>query len=406
MDHPAARASASGPDAITAALGRIPSLLAGYWAFGQFWGIWVVVITTFNRTRAIDDAAYGLYLTVLSVSAVLVMALGAPRLAGLPLRISMPLGISMLGLGSFLMAYLPTPWLALSMVVIGAGNGLVDVFANVATQRVEMVTGRPALQWLHASYALGGITGATAAGVAAARGVDLRAVMFAGGLALFAVSWWNVRRGDPLPGEAVAGTRLSVSAFRRHPGLFAAGSVVLFAFLVEGAMDTWAGRYVQETLDASASKAAVVFVTFSASLFLGRMFAGKILFGLGRRATILIGGAVAAVAGVAIVATQHLVVIGGAYLVMGFALSMVAPAAFGLVEDRAAGDQANAIAAVTTLGYAGFVFSPPLVGLVAQRFGLRAAMALVFSCTAGVLVAGWVVREGGPEAAPDVTSSR
>ena len=111
----------------------------------------------------------------------------------------------------------------------------------------------------------------------------------------------------------------------------------------------------------------------------------------------------AAVAGAAVAATDHLVIVGVAYLVMGFALSAVAPAGFGLVEHRAAGDQANAIAAVTTLGYAGFVFSPPLVGLVAQHFGLRSAMALIFSCTAGILAAGWFAREA-PR--PPVTSSR
>jgi predicted MFS family arabinose efflux permease len=288
------------------------------------------------------------------------------------------------------------------MVVVGAGNGLIDVFANVATQRVETVTRRPALQWLHACYALGGITGATLAGILAAAAIDHRVPIVVSGVALLLVAWWNARRGDHTPGEAVAGTKLSVSAFRRHRGLLPAGLVVLFAFLVEGAMDTWAGRYVQETLNVSASAAAVVFVAFSFSLFLGRMFAGKVLFGLGRRTTILLGGAVAAVAGATIAATDRIEIVGAAYLVMGFALSAVAPAGFGLVERRAAGDQANAIAAVTTLGYAGFVFSPPLVGLIAQEFGLRSAMAVIFSCTAGVLAAGWFAREpqdadgGGP----------
>jgi predicted MFS family arabinose efflux permease len=384
-------------------------LLAGYWAFGQFWGVWVITITAFNQRHGIDDARYGMYLTVLSVAAVIVMAVGAPRLAALPLRVTVPLGSAALAMGAFLMAGLPTSWLPLAMIVVGAGNGLTDVFANVATQRVETVTGRPALQWLHASYALGGITGAGLAGLLSLLEVDHRVPIVLGGVALLAVAWWDAVRGDPRPGETVSGTRLSVSAFRRHPGLLAAGLVVLFAFLVEGAMDTWAGRYVQETLGVSAAKAAMVFVAFSLSLFLGRMFAGKVLFRLGRRATILLGGAVAAMAGAAIAATENLWMVGAAYLVMGFALSAVAPAGFGLVEHRAHGDQANAIAAVTTLGYAGFVFSPPLVGLVAQGMGLRAAMTLIFSCTAGIVAAGWFAREGPGERSEtpeDVRSSR
>jgi len=412
MEPAPGRASGPPPAAVEDARRRIPALLGAYWAFGQFWGIWVITITSFNQHRGIDDAAYGGLLTLLSISAVVVMALAAPRLALRPLRLTVPLGLVALGLGSFLMAWVPTAWLAVAIIAIGAGNGLIDVFCNVATQRVETVTGRPALQWLHACYGLGGITGAAMSGAMLAAGIDHRVAIAAGGAALLVTAWWNARRGDPLPGDAATQTRLSVSAFRRHRGLLSAGLVVLFAFLVEGAMDTWAGRYVQETLGVSAAGAAVVFVAFSASLFLGRLFAGKVLFGLGRRATILVGGTVAAMAGAAIAATDQLVVVGVAYLVMGFALSAVAPAGFGLVENRAAGDQANAIAAVTTLGYAGFVFSPPLVALVAQNFGLRSAMTLIFSCTAGVIAAGWFAREGpadeegGPEAAPDVTSSR
>jgi hypothetical protein len=367
--------------------GRVPALLSSYWAFGQFWGVWVITITAYLARHDLDDAAYGLHLMVLSISAVVVMALVSPRLAHLPLRTTVAAGVATLGIGAIAMAVGSASGLVGAAVIVGAGNGLIDVFSNTSAQRIEARTGRPILQWLHATYAAGGITGALIAGGVAALGIDERAGFLVAGVALFGSSAWNRVVGDREGGDAMQ-TRLSVSAFRRHHGLLAAGVVVLFAFLVEGSMDTWSGRYLQDSQGASAVTAAGVFVGFSTALLVGRLFAGKVLFGLGPRTTILAGGFGAMAAGMTAALGDTLGVVAVAYIVMGFVLSWVAPAGFGLVEDTAPGDQANAIGAVTTLGYGGFVVSPVLFGWIANTFDTRAAMIVIVASSLGIVLAG------------------
>jgi MFS family permease len=377
---------------------RIPALLAGYWMFGQFWGVWVITITAYNARHGIDDGAYGLYLMLLSLAAVGVMTFVTPRLARFPLGVTVPAGVAVLGLGSLAMAITPGAGLWIACLIVGVGNGLIDVFANTEAQRIEARTERPVLQWLHAVYAAGGVTGALIAGTVAWAGWDERIGFAVAGLALLAAGLWNRRTGDPEPGDAMQ-ARLSLTAFRRHPGLLAAGIVVLFAFLVEGSMDTWSGRYLQDTQGASAVAAAGVFVGFSSALFLGRMFAGRVLFGLGRRTTIVAGGVGAIAAGLTAAVTDTLAIVAVAYVVMGFVLSWVAPAGFGLVESAAPGDQANAIGAVTTLGYGGFVVSPVIFGWIASTFDPRAAMVLIVASSLGIVLSGLRARERTPEPA-------
>jgi MFS family permease len=174
--------------------------------------------------------------------------------------------------------------------------------------------------------------------------------------------------------------------------------VILFAFLVEGSMDTWSGLYLQDQLGATALKAAFAFAAFSTSLFLGRLFAGRVLYGLGRRVTIVISGLGAAAGGAVAAATSSPAVVAGAFLLMGFAISAAAPAAFGLVDEAAPGDQANGVAAVTTIGYSGFVWSPPIFGWIAQAFDLRAAMVVIVTSTAGIIVAGLMAPRRPPGA--------
>jgi hypothetical protein len=66
-----------------------------------------------------------------------------------------------------------------------------------------------------------------------------------------------------------------------------------------------------------------------------------------------------------------------------FTLSAAGPAAFGLAGAET-DDPTPAITAVTTVGYTGFVWSPPL-GRVEQTVSLRAAMGVIVVATLGII---------------------
>lgn len=386
-----------GPLPPTEAAGRrIPALLTGYWAFGQFWGVWVIMVAELNRDHSLTYGENGLFLTVLSITAILVIAFIAPRMSAVALGVTTASSLLCLGVGAIMMAALPTSLLWLSFMVVGAGNGLIDVFLNVAAQRDEIRTRKPVLQWLHASYALGGITGAGVAGLIGSVDADYRLGLVFAGLALFSTAFWNSQVGSRERGHLAESSVFSLSAFRRHRGLVVPALAVLFAFLVEGSMDTWSGLYLQEELGASPGAAAFAFAAFSASLFIGRLMAGRVMFGLGPRVTILVAGIGAAIGGGIATFTSSPLVVGLAFLLMGFSIAAATPAGFSLVERVVKGESTNAIAAVTTVGYSGFVWSPPIFGWAAQVFDLRVAMALIVSSTLGIVVAGLIAPRGRP----------
>lgn len=371
---------------------RILPLLVGYWSFGQFWGVWVILVFEFQRHRDLTQGSLGLLYTALSVFAIGAMLVLAPRLRRLPLDMSTAVSLGSLGVGAVVLAFQPASLLAIGFLLVGVGNGLIDVYLNVAAQREESRMGRPVLQWLHAAYALGGVTGALAAGGLRAIGIDFRFGIVGTGVLLLATGLVNARRGSAEPGGRAAGGSLSISELRRHPALWVPALTVLAAFLVEGSMDVWSGLYLREQLGASAPEAAMAFAAFSGALFLGRLFASRVLFGLGHRKTILIAGAGAAIGGTIAISSTILPVIAGAFLVMGFAISAAGPAGFGLVE-RTEADPTEAIAAVSTIGYTGFVWSPPLLGWIADTADLRAAMSVIVLATLGLIATGAAVRE-------------
>ncbi len=389
MHEPGATASLLEP----AGRRSVPSLVAGYWTFGQFWGVWVIAVFEFQRLHGMSDAGIGLSYTLLSIVALVVMLIIAPRMRQLSLSLTVPLALGSMSIATIALAALPSSAIWIGFALAGVGNGLVDVYLNVAGQRVESAIRRPVLQWMHATYALGGVTGALAAGVILSAGVDFRVAMAYSAATLAITTAWTgaaVPRGRSAAGD---GSLLSISALFRYPALVVPAVVVLASFLIEGSMDAWAGLYLRDELGASATVAAVVFVAFAASMFVGRLFAGRVLYGVGRRTTIVVAGVGSLIGGMIAVAANEPIVVGLGFLVLGFTLSAAGPAAFGLAGTQT-DDPTAAITAVTTVGYTGFVWSPPLLGWVAQTVSLRAAMGVIVVATLGIIGGGLLAPRG------------
>jgi MFS family permease len=86
--------------------------------------------------------------------------------------------------------------------------------------------------------------------------------------------------------------------------------------------------------------------------------------------TVVIGMALA-------LATEEPPLILAGFLVVGLALAGVVPVVFSLAGDAAPGRSGGASSVITTIGYAGFLVGPGLIGAVAELTSLRLALATI-----------------------------
>jgi hypothetical protein len=373
-------------------------LFAAYSVFGVYWGVWVVVFGDFLRANDLTEGTAGFQLGLLAVVSILTMTLLSPRLQRYPLSVTVPLGLFAMGFGAMIVGHASGGWLALGFAVLGIGNGLIDVFVNVGGQMIEASSRRPVLQFLHASYNVGGIVGALGAGIATLSGVDFRVRLSVTAAVLAVIAVWTATSSQlrAQPGPSATETKISLSIFLRSRALIVPAIVVLSAFFVEGSMDIWSVIYLRRTLEASALAGAIAFATFSLAMAFGRITAGRVLFGLGYRATLRVSGVGSLVAGLTAAITRSTVVAGIAFVFLGFFIASAAPAAFGMIAETDE-DPALAVAAMTTVGYSGFVVGPPLMGLLAERAGLRATMMVLVAMSLGVVAGGVFGRPETPE---------
>jgi MFS family permease len=268
--------------------------------------------------------------------------------------------------------------LALATLAVGAANGVLDVSMNVEGLAVERAGRKRIFNSLHAAFSFGALTGAAIGGLAAAAGLDPLphlAIVVAFGAAAAALASRGLPAADA--GPPPAGPRFARPSRR----LAALGAVAFCALLAEGAVFDWSGIFIRRETDAPAGLAPAGLAAFNLAMGFARLSADRIAGELGSARLGRTGALIAAVGlGSALVLGTPAGAIAG-FAVMGIGLAAVFPLAL-----RAAGyDPAiagPAVAAVSTLGYAGLLTGPPAIGMLAEVLGLGGALA----CACALLV--------------------
>jgi MFS family permease len=273
--------------------------------------------------------------------------------------------------------------LTATLLAFGAAAGALDVAMNAHGLAVERRYGRPILSSFHAAWSFGGLAGAGAGSIAAWLALE-PSVHFAIAAAVLG-----------LPGLVLGRFLLAAAADRtaapllvgRPPRRLLALAVLAFCGLFgEGAAADWSAVYIAGPLDGGAAAAALGFAAFSVTMTVVRLAGDRLTVRWGPAALVRRGGAAGAGGlAVALVGDDPALALVG-FAVMGAGLAALVPIAF-----RAAGSlpdiaPAAGLAALTTVGYAAFLVSPPVIGFAAEVVGLRAALWLVVALLGAVVV--------------------
>jgi HAD superfamily hydrolase (TIGR01509 family) len=355
-----------------------------FFADGFLVGSWAARIPAVQRHADLTSPELGLALFAMSLGALITMPLSGwvgERIGSRAVTIAALVGAG----GSLFLASLATslPGLAAALFGFGAGFGSINVAANAQGVALERLYGRSILSSFHAAFSAGGLAGAGLGALAAGAGIEPRTQF--GALALIAavVAFAGGRR--LLPPEASDAPRSPLLVVPPRP-LLLLGAAAFFTLLAEGAAADWSAVYLSRSLGASAAAAGLAYSGFSLTMASSRLFGDRLN---GRFGPIALarGGGLLATAGLAcaLLVGSTAAALGG-FAAMGAGLGVVVPVLF-----RAAGSTPGVatgvgIAAVSTIGWLGFLAGPPLIGLAAGAVGLRAALAIVVVATAMVAV--------------------
>ncbi|TQI81360.1 putative MFS family arabinose efflux permease [Serratia fonticola] len=334
-------------------------------------------LVPFAKTRiGLDDGALGLLLLCIGVGSIMAMPLtgvltgkfGCRRviiLAGIVLCLVLPLLVLMespLGM-------------ALALLLFGAAIGMVDVAMNIQAVVVERASGRAMMSGFHGFFSVGGIAGA--GGVSALLWLGLGPLQ-ATLIAVMVILILLFIASKHLLRESGGNKEGPLFVLPRGWVMFI-GLLCFIMFLAEGSMLDWSALFLTTLRGMDHSQAGLGYALFSIAMTLGRLNGDRMVNAMGRYRMLLLGSLCAAIGLTLAIAVNSVIASLIGFMLVGVGASNVVPILFTAAGNQQTMPANLAIASVTTVGYAGILAGPALIGFIAQFSSLTFALACVAS---------------------------
>lgn len=350
--------------------------------FGLVWGAWQAVLPDLASRFDLTTGPLGLMLTA-GFAVSLPVMLGTGRLID---RVGSGPGIAVtavcLAVGLAIVGTLASlPVLVVGVIVFAAGSGAFDVAINGAALGDERWSRPARLTLLHAAFSGGGVVGAIGGGALVGGGMAFQLVypVLAASVvavaALAVTATWRAAGSDGAVPRAIALAMLPLA------GLAA------LAFLAEGSMETWSAIYLRDGLGAAAFVGALGPGAFHAAMLIGRLIGAGVANSLGAPTTLLVSGSMTVVGMAVALAVQVPAIAIAGMAIAALGAAFVVPVVVSLAGRRAGAHAGRAASYVLSLGYAGFLVGPSLVGLLGELAGLRIGLIVIPVAAAAIVIA-------------------
>jgi MFS family permease len=271
--------------------------------------------------------------------------------------------------------------LAIVLFLFGSSRNLMNISVNAQSVGIQALYNRSIITTFHGIWSIAGSAGA---------GLGLLLV------ALKVLPDWHF---------LCVGLALIITAIFAHPGtlneppspqasgkkfilpdkhMFKFGLISFASMACEGTMYDWSGIYFEKAVHAPHHLIIAGYVAYMIAMSTGRFGGDKLVPRLGVKKMLLYSG-ILILAGFSTAALLPTMITAGlGFIMVGFGVACIIPLVFSIAGKSKTMGNGPAIAAVSTVGYVGFLMVPPVVGYLAQAAGLR----WTFACIAllGLLI--------------------
>lgn len=294
-------------------------------------------------------------------------------------------------------------WMAVAYLIFASGFGSPALFvaaftmtgiarggnSNFSNTMISTLPGDKATRGynlLHGCFAVGALLSPLVLVFCTNRFPNMGWRLVAGLLALLCLSQIAVYAKMPLPQEPRGKSVKTVDRSFLRVKQFWLGSAMLFFYIsVEYAIVGWLVSYFQDTGVLSADWSQMMNSLLWLVIFCGRMIGAAITGKISRSKLLLIDGVGFFAFFLVMFFSRDPVLIVLGLMGVGLFMATIYPTAFAFGSDCIRGNDLGCSIMIFT-GSAGGIITPALVGLVAERAGIRAGMGLVAVFTALLLL--------------------
>ncbi len=316
-------------------------------------------------------------ITSMQIGGRLADALGARRIAlsGLPILIA----------AAVVLAFAPTYGVAIAGgMLMGFGNGAMDVAMNALGVQVEQARRKPIMSFFHAFFSVGNFVGAgavlviaTLAGISGAGIVLPLMITLAVVATAVLVLLLRITPEAEIISHSVDGVRTKIPRMA-----WLLGAMALAFGLSEGTAVDWSALHVTDVAQVDSTMGSLGLIAVSGFMVLIRLLGDRLVARFGRRTVVRFGGVVAALGYTTVAFVDSLPLLVAGWALVGFGVGMIAPQVYAVAGHLGGG---RVLAVVVTFGYAAFLMGPAIVGTLVSQLGIQHAMIVPALLCAGIV---------------------
>ncbi len=164
---------------------------------------------------------------------------------------------------------------------------------------------------------------------------------------------------------------------KRDKSLILLGIIGFCSMASEGIMFDWSGVYFKDVVKAHSSLVILGYTSFMIMMASGRFIGDRLINKFGRKKVMQISGVMISSGLFTAVIFPFLIPSTIAFMAVGLGVSTIVPTLYSIAGKHPTIPTGEALTAVSSISFLGFLMGPPIIGYISELFGLRFSFAFI-----------------------------
>lgn len=352
---------------------------AFFFILGVGFSCWASRIPDVKSALGLSDRALGTVLLMIPAGQFSAMFLSSWLVGKFGSRRVLSAGFLVYPSALLLVGFAAEVWqLYAALYLFGAGGNMCNISVNTQGVDVEKIYRRSIMGFFHGMWSLAGFVGGLFSLVVVHFGLSVRehfAIML--GICVLALifvrpylvasDFKNPPSGSP--------KRRGLPRFDKY--IVMLGFVAFCCMACEGTMFDWSIIYFEDIVGAPDSQKRFGFIAFMSMMALGRFTSDRFVMKVGSIRVLKFSGVLIASGLAVAVAFPGMLTSAAGFGMVGLGVSSVVPLCYSLAGRSRSLNAGTAIAGVSSIGFFGFLFGPPVIGYISEYSSLRWSFSLI-----------------------------
>jgi MFS family permease len=265
--------------------------------------------------------------------------------------------------------------LGLGLYAFGIFGNLSNIAVNTQGVYTEGLFKRTILSSFHGMWSLAGFTGALVGlGMLTLKLSPYSHFLIVAAIVLFLVALnfkFLIKAKETPQSEKKKGFR------KRDSSLIWLGVIGFCSMASEGVMFDWSGVYFKDVIKAPGSLVILGYTSFMIMMASGRFFGDGLIHKFGRKRVMQISGIMISLGLFTAVLFPFIIPSTIAFMFVGLGVSTIIPTLYSLAGKHPTIPTGEALTAVSSVSFLGFLMGPPIIGYIAELSSLRFSFAFI-----------------------------